>query len=482
MKHLTFNGGYQFNFRGAPSAEVVDVSVGESLRFDLDAGTVTWVCEVAQGAHVDAFAVLARAKDAPEVCFVSPVAGTVARVVVSAGSDEGGKVASAEPGALDGAAGFVEVTPDDASATTSPGGMALDGSWSDQRSEARAAVARAGLWWRIRDGFTGAVAGLDDFPEQVIVRGLFTEPFLPAEEQLAVDRSGALVRGLEVLGILAGQQAPALVVVRQGMPKELSALVKVKSVEIVEAPATYPAENLQFLDGLLAGWSGRGSGRTWVMDLQDVLRLGDLAATGVYDVREYVALAGEGLSKPSHAMVFPGSSISHVLSGDRAVSGKGPVRVLLGGMLTGEPVSLDGWVTPGTRSVVVVPEHQKRRFLGFLAPGLDEDSFSYGFLSNLAPGHARGAHAGLRGQVRYCISCSYCEWVCPVGLNPQTLWKLGDIGEVEEAASQGLMRCIGCGLCSYVCPAKIELTADLKRNQEQYRQMLAEEEAAAGAA
>ena len=455
MERIDFKGGYRFNFKGAASDRVEEPPLPKSLTITLDSGGLSWEPLLSEGDDIAALAPLARLQGAEEILLLSPAAGKVTKTAAS--SEEGPGLVALELG---------------------EGEPSSLGDWPSDRDAARGFVAKAGLWWRIRDGLTGSVAALDSEPEWVLVRALDSEPHA-RNEALAMDSETEAVKGLEALGLLAGKNARIRVVAPQGASK-LAALDGKAGVQVVEVPNRYPAGNRGWMDGMVAGWAGRREGRTWVIDLQEVMRLGALRANGSYDPRELVSVAGM-VSKPAHAKVLPGIALKELLSGDFAPSKEAgnAYRVVLNGLMTGRAAPLDGALPPGVRSVTVIREQTERRFLSFFRPGFSEDSYSYGYASSLVRGMPRPMHAGLRGQQRYCISCGYCDQVCPVDLEPQQLWKLVDIGEVEEAASLGLMRCVECGLCTYVCPAKIEITEDLKRGRGQYMDLLAEEAKAA---
>jgi electron transport complex protein RnfC len=56
-----------------------------------------------------------------------------------------------------------------------------------------------------------------------------------------------------------------------------------------------------------------------------------------------------------------------------------------------------------------------------------------------------------------CIQCGRCSRSCPMGLNPERLYKLVEHRHVLRAVDEGLFDCTECGACSYVCPARIPL-------------------------
>ena len=446
MKAAHFKGGYVFRFQGAPSGEVVDFKPPQKIRLSLKQSGLTFepVCEA--GAKVAALEALAKAKETEEIKLVTPLAGEVTAIE-----------AEADPP-------YVEVAVEGEGA---PKGEAP----GDTEMELRTAMAGSGLWLRIVDGMTGFAPALDSKPELVIVRAVATEPFI-ADEQLAVKGlANEVAAGVKVLEKMSGG-AKVAVVVPEGKKGDTLSSVK-PSGDFWEVEERYPAENPGLLDGLIGGWKGRKPGRTWVVGLQDLLAFQELAGTGKYDPRWVVALSGQAFKEPSHARIWPGTMVRDVVDG--RLGQTEDVRKIVGGLINGAAASDDGWIEPPARAVTAVPEHTHREFVGFMMPGVDKDSFSYGFLSKLLPGLQKPVHAGLRGQLRYCISCSYCEWICPADLNPQILWKLVDVKELEEATSLGLLRCVGCGLCSYCCPCKIELSADLTAGQTEFREVMEEE-------
>ena len=55
---------------------------------------------------------------------------------------------------------------------------------------------------------------------------------------------------------------------------------------------------------------------------------------------------------------------------------------------------------------------------------------------------------------RNCISCGECRRVCPVGLDPEEMYKQIMIG-TDGLCSQ---ECHGCGCCEVVCPSRLPLS------------------------
>ena len=80
-------------------------------------------------------------------------------------------------------------------------------------------------------------------------------------------------------------------------------------------------------------------------------------------------------------------------------------------------------------------------------------------MSALLPRRAEGLTTGLRGELRPCVACGYCQEVCPAGITPHLIHKsLYHQDDLEAAEQLRVDLCVRCGLCSFVCPSKIELT------------------------
>jgi electron transport complex protein RnfC len=58
---------------------------------------------------------------------------------------------------------------------------------------------------------------------------------------------------------------------------------------------------------------------------------------------------------------------------------------------------------------------------------------------------------------RNCISCGECRTVCPVGLDPEELFKLAR-GRRSGEPVPGVSGCHGCGCCEAVCPSRLPLS------------------------
>ena len=60
-----------------------------------------------------------------------------------------------------------------------------------------------------------------------------------------------------------------------------------------------------------------------------------------------------------------------------------------------------------------------------------------------------------------CTLCGRCSDVCPMGLEPDKLFKLIAGGHDKEAERFNGARCINCSACSYICPSNLDLSSTI---------------------
>jgi len=161
-------------------------------------------------------------------------------------------------------------------------------------------------------------------------------------------------------------------------------------------------------------------------------------------------------------------------------------RLINGGVLTGEAI---GDETLGLdtecRGLTVLPDDQEREFLGFVRPGWDRSCYAPCYLSALRVKFRERYTTAVRGEGRPCVSCGYCEEVCPAHIMPHLIHKYLYRDLIEEADEARVDLCVECGLCSYVCPSKIDLRKEIidakaliaKEKEEIRQDQLRQEEA-----
>jgi Na(+)-translocating NADH:ubiquinone oxidoreductase A subunit len=293
-------------------------------------------------------------------------------------------------------------------------------------------------------------------PQAVIVSTLSLDPFTARGDVQLKNWLLQFTRGLEYLQSMLEYQPIYLV-----MPKSNTEFHdKVKDqirgyawVTLIEVPLKYTRANFNIIARNLG--LKRADGPIWCVKAGGVLAVDRALTHTKASLVRIVAIGGSGVNTPEHVKVMAGYPIAKIRE---KYALEGQMRMIAGGFFTGKKLSEEN-VGLGLEiaGITIIPEHTEREFLGWLRPGFDRSSYSNSFLSALRGKFAEKFDTTIRGEVRACISCNFCEEVCPAGIMPHLIHKYLYSDMVEEADAARVDLCVECGLCSFVCPSKIEL-------------------------
>ncbi|MGC8977501.1 MAG: 4Fe-4S dicluster domain-containing protein [Candidatus Ratteibacteria bacterium] len=177
-----------------------------------------------------------------------------------------------------------------------------------------------------------------------------------------------------------------------------------------------------------------------------------------------IGLCGNGFKENLHLKVRIGTPLKKILE-RFLVDGKN-IRIIWNSLLTGKEISdYELPVDKNSSHLISIKENKERKFLFFLRPGINSFSYTRTFLT--ASFIKKLPDTNKHGEERPCISCGYCQEVCPVNIIPHLLIKFirKDIID-ERLMNYGIFNCIGCNLCSFVCPSKIQVSQIIKEGQD----------------
>ncbi|MDP3789023.1 MAG: 4Fe-4S dicluster domain-containing protein [Candidatus Omnitrophota bacterium] len=203
-----------------------------------------------------------------------------------------------------------------------------------------------------------------------------------------------------------------------------------------------------------------------VLNAQAVIGVYGAVAEGMPLIERVVTLCGPSMEDKVHIKVRVGTPIDHLLS--PRLKKDSASRVVLNSLLTG--FNLNDLTLPIDRTfsqIIAIPEAKDRKFLAFMQHGLKSDSYTRAFLARWIPFSRKKPDTNMHGDERPCISCGFCEDVCPVRIIPHLLSKYVKRGIIDETLmNYNIFNCIECGLCSFVCPVKIPLLKDIKEGHD----------------
>jgi electron transport complex protein RnfC len=269
----------------------------------------------------------------------------------------------------------------------------------------------------------------------LVVRCVFDDPWLAADYALCRERLQAVVEGSVITAKAA--RASRIIFAVSCREKDLGEGLLAEAdqwntpASLVLTGSRYPQRNKRELELVLRLYEKKENAA-----LGSLLILGPAALAAVHDavklkkpiLDRYIAVGGSAVRNPRILKARIGTRLSEIFAECGGFTRK-PKRIASGSPLRGRLVTdLDEPVTKTTCAVFALLEAR-----------------SGGELS------------------RNCISCGECRSVCPVGLDPEELYKRSRIKGKKGGGSRAGDRhnseaCHGCGCCEAVCPSRLPLS------------------------
>ncbi|MDR2470861.1 MAG: SLBB domain-containing protein [Treponema sp.] len=273
-------------------------------------------------------------------------------------------------------------------------------------------------------------------PVSLVVRCVFDDPWLAADYVLLRERMEAVAEGSRVAA-RAGRMGRIVLVFSRG-EKDLArrfAGILAKSelpVSLVLAGARYPQRNRRELELVLRRFARREG-----IDMGTILALGPATLAAIHDavklkkpiLERYVAVGGSAVKKPRVMKVRIGTRIGEVFAECGGFVDK-PRRIGSGSPLLG-------------RAVTDLDE-----------PVIKTSYALFAFLPGQTGGSSRSR----------CTGCGECRMVCPVGLDPEALYKYMNGSDSRDVRNSRAAECHGCGCCEVACPSRLPLSTGIIRS------------------
>jgi len=336
-------------------------------------------------------------------------------------------------------------------------GPALDQLKSMPRKDLVDGLLSGGMWPLLRSLPFMDIVDPDGIPPAIMVRLGDDESFAPDPTVYLKGREDFFRIGLDVLARLCDR-----VVVNLVADQAIAASLP-DGIEIRQFTGCYPAGNPAVQ--VYRTKTGPELNRSWTVDGQDVILLGEFIRSGRYPIGRLMTVGGSLAANPGHVQTRAGVPLG-LLCGQNAEDLAG-ARYIVGGVFTGYTSSTDSYMGFYQNALNLVDDEDREEPFGFIRPGFGKPSYSTAFLSAL---HNKPfpMDCGQHGEVRACVNCGTCAKICPVDILPQFTMKCLVADEVEEALAHGLLDCAECGLCTYACPSKIELREVFRAAKAQY--------------
>ncbi|MCL2472101.1 MAG: SLBB domain-containing protein [Treponema sp.] len=280
------------------------------------------------------------------------------------------------------------------------------------------------------------ISSLRSAPEPItlVVRCVFDDPWLAADYVLCRERARAIAEGAAITARTC-RVSRIIFAISEGEHELGSGLLAAGGkwgipTAVVLVGSRYPQRNRRELELVL-----RNYGKKEGVELGSLFVLGPATLASVFDavklrkpvMERYITVGGSAVKKPQVMKVRIGTRFREVFAECGGFTGV-PRQIASGSPLLGQPIlDLDEPVIKTSYALYALLEGSK-----------------------------------LERQDN-CINCGECRNVCPVGLDPEELYKRSLVdGKGDSARNNTPTRaaeCHGCGCCDVVCPSRLPLSA-----------------------
>ncbi|WP_341366225.1 Na(+)-translocating NADH-quinone reductase subunit A [Yoonia sp. BS5-3] len=306
----------------------------------------------------------------------------------------------------------------------------------------------SGLWTSFRTRPYSKVPAPDSSPIAIYVTAMDTEP-LAADPRLAISEDAeAFAKGLETVAALTDGTTYLCHAPGDALPGADLPGVRAASFDGPH-PAGLAGTHMHFLTPPTAEKS------VWTIGYQDVIFIGRLMLTGIYDPRCIVALTGPACKEPRLVRTVAGASLPDLCANDLPDY---PVRMISGSVLSGRAgADADGYLGRHARQITLIEEDKKQIPMGWIRPMASKFAVQPVLGSAMAK-TAFPLTSNLNGGRRAMVPLGTFEELMPQDYLPTQLLRALLVMDTDQAQLLGALELDeeDLGLVGFACPAKYE--------------------------
>ncbi len=309
-------------------------------------------------------------------------------------------------------------------------------------------LVESGAWAAFRTRPYNKTPAVNSVPEHIFVTAIDTNPLAGDPTIVIASHEKEFKDGLEVLTTLTSGN---VYVCKSEASLPTCNAPKVKEeVFVGKHPAGLPGTHIHFIH------PASENHVMWHIGYQDVIAIGHLFRTGdIYNER-IISIAGPCVRNARLVRTIVGASVSELVANELMGDS---YRVIAGSVLNGnEAKDAFDYLGRFHLQISVIPEGNKREFLGWMMPGAHKHSVTRTFLSSIFPPRKYDINTAVNGGSRAMVPIGNYEKVMPLHMLPTQLLRAIEIGDTDTARLLGCMELAeeDLALCTYVDPGKTE--------------------------
>lgn len=270
--------------------------------------------------------------------------------------------------------------------------------------------------------------------DTVILNGCECEPYLTVDHRLMVEEPERIIDGLKLLVKAVGAK-DGLIGVENNKPEAIDALsapAAAAGFRVVPLATKYPqGAEKQLIQAALGREvpSGQLPGHVGalVQNVGTALAVSEAVRDGMPLVKRVLTVGGQGIVEPKNVRALIGTPIKDLVSLCGGLADEA-VKVIVGGPMMGTALSgLDVPVVKASSGVIALTAEEAER-----------------------------------AAEEPCIKCGRCVEACPMGLMPNRLSVMAQVGIWGEMKDEHVFDCVECGCCSFICPANRRIVTHIR--------------------
>lgn len=406
------------NIRGKSFAMMPDDYVGLIPKLD-----------VKEGDKVLAGVPLFHDKTDPDICVVSPVAGTIEKIV----RGDRRKLCK------------IVITPDDKFDTS------ISHDTTSQPKDIERLIKRSGLWAMMRQRPYDIVPHTT-MPRDIFITSFDSAPLAPDLSLYIHDKSNEIQKGINTLKSLTTGNIYISV---KSETKDFYS--KFNNAEIVEIIGQHPAG----LPGIqAANIAPVNKGETiWTLDIITLYRIGALINTGKVPMDTIVGITGSDVTSPEYIRTTIGADIASLLN-DKIKQSDHHHRIISGNVLCGTKEAIDGHLHTPFRHITIIPEGDDvDEMMGWASISPRKMSVSRSFPGHFLRNKLFNPDARINGGRRAIIMSGEYDNVLPMDIMAEYLLKAIISRDIDKMEALGIYEIApeDMALCEYVDTSKLEI-------------------------
>jgi Na+-transporting NADH:ubiquinone oxidoreductase subunit A len=192
----------------------------------------------------------------------------------------------------------------------------------------------------------------------------------------------------------------------------------------------------------------------WTINPQDLVIIGELLLTGIFNAERIVALAGSSVEAPKYYKTKIGSTITSLVHGKlKGINN----RIISGNVLTGKAKNLKENLGYYDNIISVIPEGNDYEFFGWTMPVFNKISTTRSLtFSWLLPNKKFDLNTNTNGEHRAFVVTGLYEEVFPLDIFPMQILKACMYQDLDEMEQLGMYEVApeDFALTEFVCISK----------------------------